>query len=70
MEKPDYFQCNPIFAYYKDKIPTIRKDEPYIDCFTHEIRWRKTTVPVKIYGIDKHSNDYTNIANWPNLFKK
>ena len=41
MEKPDYFQCNPLFAYYKDKIPTIRKDEPYIDCFTHEIRWRK-----------------------------
>lgn len=70
MEKPEYLQCNPVFAHYKGKIPTTRKDEPYIDIFTNEIRWRTIKVPSKIYLNNKRIVDYTYIANWPNLFKK
>lgn len=74
MEKPEYFKWNPIFVYYKDNIPDniplSMQDEPYIDNFTNEIRWRKIMTPSKIYLNNKHNIDYTSIDNWPNLFKK
>jgi hypothetical protein len=70
MEKPEYFQCNPGFAYYKDSVPMSRKDEPYIDIFTNQIRWKQITVPSKIYLNNKHDHDYTDINNWPRLFEK
>lgn len=74
MEKPEYFKWNPVFAHYKDNmpdnIPLSLQDEPYMDIFTYEIRWRKILAPSKIYLNNQHNIDYTSIDNWPNLFKK
>tara|TARA_B100001741_G_C16299369_1_gene480514 strand:- start:285 stop:500 length:216 start_codon:yes stop_codon:yes gene_type:complete len=71
MEKPYYFQYNPVFNNYIDNtIPTSLVDEPFLDVFTYEIRWRKKIEPSKIYLDYKKDRDYTNINNWPEEVKK
>ena len=42
MKQPEYLILNPSFNQFK-KVPLTEKyiDEPYLDIFTHEIRWRR-----------------------------
>tara|TARA_B100001093_G_C26658055_1_gene940549 strand:+ start:853 stop:1071 length:219 start_codon:yes stop_codon:yes gene_type:complete len=54
---PKYVLLNPIYYHFPEHNMQYI-DEPYLNIF-HEIKWRKTLVPKKIYIYNK--NEISNI---------